>query len=132
MTVTSFSKPVAAVAILVSLAFAGCLGENGEIESKSINLAYQGAESGNHQTTGACDSEGTLSGQGTVQDGAVRIQLVDGSGNVAYDRTYTADFNPADVNVAGASGTWKITGERSGDDLVGDQFQGTYSITVRC
>lgn len=131
---TSRSRiPIALVAILLSTFFlAGCIGKDGEVEARSINLAYEGSESGTHQTTGACDSEGTLTGQGVVTDGSVRLQVLDGSGNSRFDKTYTTDFQVQTVDVAGASGTWKIIGSRTGNDLVGDAFQGSYSLTQRC
>ncbi|HET6405517.1 MAG TPA: hypothetical protein VFH78_12795 [Candidatus Thermoplasmatota archaeon] len=119
--------------VALSMALAGCLGAQNQIESKSFNLAYDGAQSGNHEATGACDSEGTLAGRGTIHDGRVRIRMSDGSGNTRFDKTYSGDFTIETQDLAGASGTWKMSGERDGNDaLLGDQFKGSYSITVRC
>ncbi|HUR69426.1 MAG TPA: hypothetical protein VM370_09285 [Candidatus Thermoplasmatota archaeon] len=120
------------IALVCVTLLAGCIGAKGEVETKSINLAYDGDQSGSHQITGACDSEGTLTGSGKITDGSVRVQVFDGSGNSRFDKTYTTDFTLASQEISGASGTWKITGERSGDDLVGDQFQGSYTVTQRC
>jgi len=130
---STFRPSVALVLTLASaVALAGCLGAEGQIEAKSINLAYDGDQSGTHEARGACDSEGTLTGSGTITDGSVRVRVLDGSGNTRFDQTYMQDFTLAMQDISGASGTWKITGQRAGDDLVGDQFQGSYSITQRC
>lgn len=121
------------VAVTLSMALAGCLGADNQIEAKSFNLAYDGSESGDHEAMGACDSEGTLAGSGTIHDGSVRIQMRDGSGNVRFEQTYSGDFTIESQALSGASGTWKMSGARIGNDaLLGDQFQGSYSITVRC
>lgn len=129
-----FPKLIApALVLLATSVLAGCISEDGQIEAKSINLAYEGSQSGSHETSGACDSGGTLTGHGSVTDGSVRVRVVDGSGNTLFDETYTEDFTLPTRDVSGASGTWKIMGSRAGDDLLGgDQFQGSYSVTQRC
>jgi hypothetical protein len=132
MTSSSF-RPIAFAACLVSaFLLAGCVSEEGNVEASSINLAYDGDQSGNHETAGACDAEGTLTGHGAIADGRVRIQVLDGSGNSRFDQTYTGDFTVPTHDISGASGTWKITGEREGNDLVGDAFKGSYTVTQRC
>lgn len=123
---------VLATVVVVSLAFAGCIGKDNQIETKAFNLAYDGSQSGNHESIGTCDSEGTLTGHGSIQDGNVRIQVRDGSGNTRFDKTFTEDFTIETQHTTGASGNWKISGERAGNDLLGDQFKGNYSITARC
>jgi hypothetical protein len=123
---------VVAVLVVSTLAFSGCLGKNNEIEATSFNLAYDGSQPGSHETVGACDSEGTLAGNGAITDGSVRIQVRDGSGNTRFDKTYNQDFTIPSQPISGASGDWKITGERVGNDLLGDSFKGSYSITERC
>lgn len=123
---------LALIAIAAALALGGCLGKDNQLELKSFTLSYDGSQSGNHESSGACDSEGTLAGQGKIEDGRVRIQVWDGSGNTRFDETYSTDFTIDTRAISGASGNWKITGDRVGNDVLGDAFKGNYSVTARC
>ena len=111
----------------IVLALAGCTGSGGD-----ANLSYDGAADGTHSETAACDDQGTIKGSGNVLDGTVLITLRDSAGKQLFQQAFQDSFTLDSQTVSGASGTWKIDAQRSGDDLVGDSFSGKYDFRVNC
>jgi hypothetical protein len=117
---------------LALVALAGCAGNTRELEVHTTSLSYDGNETGDHEKTGDCDQDGLFSGSGNIEDGRVHVELVDGKDNTVYDRTFDSDFSFASDAVAGQDGRWTVKADRQGNDLVGDQFKGSYSFTLTC
>jgi len=107
---------------------AGCAGDSGG----STSLDYNGANDGTHNATTHCNSDGTLSGSGKIDNGSVRITVRDGSGTQLFSQSYSSSFDAAANAMHGASGTWTVEGTRSGAGLVGAPFSGHYSFHLAC
>lgn len=119
--------------LLLSVAalLAGCAQNAG---TQSIaTLDFEGSDSGTHSDTARdCDDDGTLVGSGNVQDGSIEVTVTDGSGAQQFSRSYDSGVDVEGERLSGASGDWELTVTRSGDDLIGDPFNGQYSFTLTC
>ena len=118
---------------LVALLASGCASDGGGAKVASVNLDYDGAGSGDHEEQLTCDPDGQVTGSGNVEDGRLQILVKDGEGNTVYDETYTdGDFDFDSESVDGNEGRWTLRAERMPNDLVGDDFRGSYSFTLTC
>lgn len=115
----------------MALLIAGCT-DGGELDVDSMNVRYDGNESGNHEAKGTCDTDGQLTGSGKVEDGRLRVTIRDGEGETVFERTYDADIEFQSQSINGSKGDWTLRAERMGDDLVGDEFKGRYEFTLLC
>ncbi len=97
-----------------------------------ISLDYNGQDTGSHSDNAGCDADGTLSGSGNIADGTVHISLTDGSNHELYSGDFHGDFKLDDKTVTGASGTWKMTADRTTNGVIGGTFNGHYSFKLRC
>ena len=111
--------------ILVGLS--GCTGSGA-----ASSLTYEGKANGSHSDTAACDDQGTIKGSGAIPDGSVLVTLKDADGKQLFQQSFKGTFTLATKTVSGASGTWTIDAQRSGDDLLGDAFSGKYTFNVAC
>lgn len=118
------------IASIASVVMAGC-NEVNELAAEA-EVIYDGAESGEQSDTTACDSDAEIKGDGTITDGEVRITVTDSDGTMAYDETFTDSFDIPAESLHGDSGDWTLSAERSGDDLLGDQFNGEYAVFLNC
>lgn len=110
---------------------AGCAGDGGTQSVASLD--FEGTDSGSHSDTAQdCDDDGTLVGTGNIEDGMIEVTVTDGSGAQQFSRTYDAGVDTEGERLNGASGDWELTVMRSGDDLLGDPFNGQYSFTLTC
>jgi hypothetical protein len=119
-----------ALASVVSATLAGC-NEVNELAAEA-ELTYDGASSGSHSDATTCDADGDIKGDGVIMDGQVRIVVTDADGTRLFDQVYTDSFEIEPRDLDGDSGTWTVSAERSGDDLVGDEFRGEYAIFLNC
>lgn len=104
------------------LLLAGCAAER-EIEAATVE--YTGQEPGEETERADCDADGTLVGAGRVEDGTLRVTVMDGAGNAVFTKTYQDEIDLEGENLAGADGTWTVQAER-------DAFDGQYSFTLTC
>jgi hypothetical protein len=126
-----YARTLTLCSLLTLVTLAGCAQEDGTIKAADAELSHDGSGSGSHEETAGCDSDGVIKGNGNISDGQVTITVTDAEGKVMFDRTYDGNID-VDQQVSGAEGTWKIHGERSANDLVGDSFNGKYSFTLTC
>jgi hypothetical protein len=110
------------------LLLAGCTAGTGDL----TELSYEGRDSGSHQERADCDDSATLAGTGNVEDGTLTVRVTDGSGEEAFSRSFDGGIDLEGERLQGASGTWTMTATRSGDDLVGDEFNGQYTFGLTC
>ncbi len=110
----------------IVLAISGCMGAG------ASNLSYDGQANGTHSDTATCDDQGSIKGSGTIPDGSVLITLKDSAGKQLFQQSFKESFTLAAKTVSGASGTWTLDAQRSGDDLVGDSFSGKYDFNLDC
>ena len=109
------------------LALSGCAGVGSE-----STLKYDGNANGTHSETPGCDDQGKIKGSGHVPDGNVLVTLKDSNGKQLFQQTFNGDFTLDEETVSGASGTWNLQAQRSGDDLAGDAFSGDYAFHLNC
>jgi hypothetical protein len=112
-------------ALLVALS--GCAGVGAE-----TTLKFDGSGNGTHSETPKCDDQGKVKGSGSIPDGGVIVTLQDSSGKQLFQRTFQGEFTLDEETLTGASGTWHIEAQRSGDGLAGDAFAGNYAFYVNC
>lgn len=121
--------------ILATLALAallaGCANDAG-VDADAAHLEFEGQDSGSHSDTADCDDDATLTGTGNIEDGTIEVSVTDGSGSSQFRRTYDSGVDVEGERFDGASGEWRLTVMRAGDDLVGDQFSGQYAFTLAC
>ena len=119
--------------ILLALAalLAGCA-DDADLDSEAATLDFEGQDSGTHSDTAECDEDATLAGTGTIEDGSIEVTVMDGSGTEQFSKTYDGGVDAEGERMEGSSGSWTLTVVRSGDDLVGDEFNGQYSFTLTC
>lgn len=126
--------PMRMVLILLGAAalLAGCA-DDADVDAGGASLEFNGEDSGTHSDTAeGCDDEGTLAGSGNIDDGSILVTVTDGSGDEVFSKTYDGGIDGEGERLQGASGDWKLTVARSGDDLVGDPFRGRYTFTLTC
>lgn len=54
------------------------------------------------------------------------------AGNDVFTRTFDGGIDLEGERMDGASGEWTVTATRSGDDLIGDEFNGQYTFGMTC
>jgi hypothetical protein len=123
--------------VLVLLFLAGCSasqGADGQQASAPGSLAYQGASTGQHQSTFQCDGSGTISVGAQMGSGSLTVTLRDAAGTTAYSRTFSGASQSSDSRgVMGAEGTWTLAAQRSsGSSQFGGGWSGQYGISVQC
>jgi len=118
--------------LVLSVVAAGCTNAGRQRGVKSMTLDFSGEGSGEHEKTESCDTDGQLSGDGNIDDGTLHVTLEDGDGNVVFDQTYNGDIKFTSTSVTGHDGTWTLRGERSRDDVLGDDFKGHYTFNLVC
>jgi type 1 fimbria pilin len=124
-------RTIALVAIAVlPLALAGCTDAT-KLSADAV-LEFDGSGSGTHSEKADCGDEVTITGDGTIRDGVVRVTVIDNAGDEAFAESYDKDFTLNSKTLTGPSGDWRIEAERGGDDLVGDDFTGEYTFTLNC
>lgn len=126
--------PMRTVLILLGAAalLAGCA-DDADVDAGGASLEFNGEDSGTHSDTAeGCDDGGTLTGSGNIDDGSIQVTVTDGSGDEVFSRTYDDGVEAEGERLQGASGDWRLTVARSGDDLVGDPFRGQYAFTLAC
>lgn len=123
-------RSILLVAILTFF-LAGCVGE-GKLSSEGATLSYEGQQSGDHQETADCDEDGRITGSGNVEDGTLTVKVTDGGGEELWSKEFDGAVNFDSAPLSGASGTWTIKADRSGDDLAGDEFNGEYTFNLSC
>lgn len=57
---------------------------------------------------------------------------VSGAGKQLHQQSFSVDFTRSEKTVSGASGTWTVSAQRSGNDVAGDAFVGKHSFYVQC
>lgn len=121
------------IALLLTavMALAGCAGGGGTLGSDA-SLTFDGSGSGSHSEEADCNDEGTLTGDGNVSDGRLEVTVSDGGGDEVFSQSFEGEFTLEPKQMNGASGSWEITADRSGDDLAGDEFQGKYTFRLDC
>ena len=119
---------VLAVASLLGLA--GCMQGDGKVERASVE--FDGSGSGSQQDKSDCDTDGQLTGGGDIEDGQVTVTVMDAEGKEIFEQTYRDDVTLDSRSLDGKAGDWTIRAQRSGDDLVGDEFRGSYDFTLAC
>ncbi|HET6398972.1 MAG TPA: hypothetical protein VFH47_05405 [Candidatus Thermoplasmatota archaeon] len=118
-------NPIYAISASLLVALAGCAGA-------AANLSYNGSANGTHSETADCDDAGTIKGSGHVRDGSVLITLKDAAGKQLFQQSFKGEFKLDAKAVSGSSGTWTLSAQRNGDDLLGDAFSGKYGFNVDC
>ena len=113
--------------VIALVAVSGCAGLGSE-----STLKYDGNANGTHSESPGCDDQGKIKGTGSIPDGTVLITLADSAGKQLMSQTFKGEFNLAEQTVSGASGTWMLKAQRSGDDLAGDAFSGEYAFHLNC
>lgn len=112
----------------LAMLLAGCTAGTGDV----TELSHEGVGSGNHEEKADCDDSGTLGGTGNVEDGTLVVTVTDGSGDEVFSRTFDGGIDVEGERLEGASGEWTLSATRSGDDLVGDEFNGQYTFGLTC
>lgn len=125
------SRWTIALLVTATMTLAGCAGGGGTLGSDA-SLTFDGSGSGTHSEEVDCNDDGTLTGDGNVSDGQLQVTVTDGSGDEVFSQTFEGEFTLEPKTMNGASGTWEVQGERSGDDLAGDEFQGEYTFRLDC
>lgn len=110
------------------LGLAGCIGDSGG----SAKVAFDGSGSGSHSDRTDCDDDGTLLGNGQVDQGQVTIRVTDGDGRELFARTLDGGFNVESERLSGASGKWTLTATRMADGLLQEEFSGDYVFRMTC
>ncbi|MES2155145.1 MAG: hypothetical protein V4510_08430 [bacterium] len=116
---------------LALVALAGCVFGGGD-SGGAADVSYDGTDNGTHSETARCNSDGTLTGSGKIDNGQVRITVTDGSGNQMFSNTYSSSFDAGAESMHGASGGWTVQAVRSGSGLVGTPFSGNYHFHLAC
>lgn len=106
---------------------AGCVGDSGE----NAKLNYDGSGLGSHNDSSDCDSDGTLTVSGTIEDGQVEVVVTDGNGEEIYSEELEDELDVDGEALDGAEGDWSLTATRLPDALLGG-FNGSYSILMTC
>lgn len=127
------SKTLLAALALAAL-LAGCAGDGGvqSVDRETANVEFEGRDSGEHSDSAECDDDATLAGSGNIEDGNIQVTVTDGSGATRYQETYDGGVETDGERMEGASGSWTLTVVRSGDDVLGDEFNGQYAFTLTC
>jgi hypothetical protein len=115
---------VAAVA-LMAVAWAGCAETEDAASEASLN--YNGDAAGKHDERANCE-HGTaqLTGGGSVNAGALRVEVVDSNGAQLFGQTYSDGWEFDGEGLSGAGGTWHLSAERQ------EGFAGQYSFVLIC
>lgn len=113
-----------------TLALAGCTTVDGL--TAEAEISYDGTQNGSHSDKAACDAEGKLTGRGDIQDGAVQITIRDGQDETVFERTFDSSFDLSGTRLDGHAGTWTLHAQRTGDDVLGDEFNGDYDVFLNC
>lgn len=119
------------LSLMLVVALPGCLGF-GTDGGADAALTFDGKGAGQHSQTAACDDQGTIEGSGTIADGEVVITLRDASGTRLFQQTFQGEFDLAEKTVSGTAGDWNIHAQRSGNDVLGDSYTGSYEFFVNC
>lgn len=110
---------------------AGCADDSG-VDASGASLDFDGRGSGSHEDSAKCDEDASLAGSGNIEDGSLEVTVTDGSGTVRFEETFDGGVEADAERMEGASGDWTLSIVRSGDDLVGDEFNGQYTFTLTC
>lgn len=111
---------------------AGCADDSSTNSHGSASLSYNGNEVGSHDDSADCDDDGTLVGTGSIDDGSIHVTVTDGKGAEQFSETYDGDLDGDAEHMDGGSGEWTLTVTRTGDALVGGDFDGSYTFTLTC
>ncbi len=111
------------------MALAGC---SGGTLGADASVTFDGNGSGSHSEEASCNDTGTLTGDGNVSDGRLEVTVSDGGGDEVFSQSFEGEFTLDPNELNGASGSWEITADRTGDDLAGDDFQGEYTFRLDC
>lgn len=120
-----------AILLTAAMTLAGCAGGGGTLGSDA-SLTFDGTGGGSHDDSADCGDEGTITGDGNIQDGTVSVVVTDGGGDQVFEQEYEGEFTIEPETVNGASGTWQIEATRGGEGLAGDEFQGEYTFRLDC
>ena len=95
--------------LLVAVMLAGCTASGGVSQ---FTLSNDDVAPASGEGTVSCGDQATLEvAVGRIDDGSVRLRVLDGGGATAFDETYeSGDAGSLDHGLFGAAGTWRVVG----------------------
>lgn len=120
-----------ALASVLTIALAGCINPAESIPAEA-DVTFDGTGNGDQSDKASCDSEATVNGNGDIQDGVLTVTIHDDQGETVFMKSYEGSFATGDIPLSGHSGTWTMEAERSANDVIGDDFSGSYAFFLNC
>ncbi len=111
---------------------AGCAGDSGTQSHGSASLSYKGTDPGTDHDSADCDDDASLVGTGSIDEGTLHVTVTDGKGAEQFSHDYDGDLTGDAEHMSGSDGEWTLTVVRSGDALIGGDFDGSYTFTLTC
>ena len=111
---------------------AGCADDSDAQSHGTASVSYDGNDAGTEDDSVDCDDDATLAGTGSVDEGSIHVTVTDGNGAEQYSETFDGDVDADAERMDGGEGEWTLTVVRTGDALIGGDFDGSYTFTLTC